>query len=137
MIRVKVAEILARLDRKEEVPVSQVGFLGMLLSEIGKRASEINDPALNALMAQVGIYSVSDAKAAEIMTWRERWPADLSAQMLELKRTAPVREFCHLMALRASRGCSAKKAAALKLSGEKGRQSLAAAKAAGLLSPSG
>lgn len=136
MIRVKVVDILARLDRKEEVPVSQVGFLGMLLGEIGKRAAEINDPALNALMAQVGIYSVSDAKASEFMTWRERWPADIAAQMVELKRTAPVREFCHLMALRASRGCSAKKAAALKLSGEKGRQSRAE-KAAGLLPPGG
>lgn len=136
MIRVKTHELIERVAKMEPIPPSELAFFRMLLAEVGKRAAEINDPALNSLMAQLGIYSIPEARARELMTWRDRWPKDISAQMVELKRTAPVREFCHLMSLRASRGCSAKKAAALKLSGEKGRQSRAA-KAAGLPAPGG
>lgn len=35
-------------------------ILGKILHEVGVRASEINDPELNALMCRLAIYEVSD-----------------------------------------------------------------------------
>lgn len=35
-------------------------IFGCILAEVGERASEINDPKLNALMCRLAIYSISD-----------------------------------------------------------------------------
>lgn len=35
-------------------------ILGCLLSKVGERAAEINDPKLNALMCQLTIYTIAD-----------------------------------------------------------------------------
>jgi len=35
-------------------------IFGMLLHKVGERASEINDPELNALMCRLAIYAISD-----------------------------------------------------------------------------
>ena len=39
------------------IPIS---ILGKLLAEVGERASELNDPKLNALMCRLAIYEESD-----------------------------------------------------------------------------
>ena len=35
-------------------------IFGMLLAEVGERATELNDNKLNALMCRLGIYDISD-----------------------------------------------------------------------------
>jgi hypothetical protein len=35
-------------------------IFGHILAEVGERASEINDPKLNALMCRLAIYDISD-----------------------------------------------------------------------------
>jgi len=40
-------------------------ILASILSEVGKRASELNDPQLNALMCRLTIYSIADPASPE------------------------------------------------------------------------
>ena len=37
-----------------------LAILGQLLAEVGERASELNDPSLNALMCRLTIYTIAD-----------------------------------------------------------------------------
>jgi hypothetical protein len=40
-------------------------IFGRLLAQVAERAAELNDPKLNALMMQLGLYSVADPMSPE------------------------------------------------------------------------
>lgn len=44
------------------VPIS---IFGDILSKVGERAAELNDPQLNALMCRLAIYSVADPESPD------------------------------------------------------------------------
>lgn len=56
-------EILINSEMREmRIPLNI--FKGILIS-VGKRASELNDPKLNALMCRLSIYDISDPLCPE------------------------------------------------------------------------
>lgn len=44
----------------QAVLLQPIRILGRLLAEVGERAAQLNDPALNALMCRLTIYTVAD-----------------------------------------------------------------------------
>jgi hypothetical protein len=53
-------------DRKQtEILIQPLNILKGLLVELGERASELNDPILNALMCRMTIYSIADPQDPE------------------------------------------------------------------------
>ena len=43
-----------------ESTCAEISELGTLLQQVSTRAAEIDDPKLNALMCQLGLYSIAD-----------------------------------------------------------------------------
>jgi len=62
MWKVNTPQLLKEILENNETQILRVplSVFGHLLSEVGERASELNDPKLNALMCRLAIYEVSD-----------------------------------------------------------------------------
>lgn len=60
--RVNTPQLLKEIIGNNETSVlsKPLAIFGRILAEVGERASEINDPKLNALMCRLAIYEVSD-----------------------------------------------------------------------------
>ena len=60
--RVNTPQLLKEIIGNNETAVlsKPLAIFGRILAEVGERASEINDPKLNALMCRLAIYEVSD-----------------------------------------------------------------------------
>lgn len=60
--RVHTPQLLDEIASCSNQPILKIplNMLRMLLAQVGKRAAELNDPKLNALMCQLTIYSVAD-----------------------------------------------------------------------------
>jgi hypothetical protein len=60
--RVNTPQLLKEIMQNNGVSVlaRPLSIFGRILWEVGERASEINDPKLNALMCRLAIYEVSD-----------------------------------------------------------------------------
>ena len=60
--RVNTPQLLKEIIGNNETAVlsKPLAIFGRILAEVGERASELNDPKLNALMCRLAIYEVSD-----------------------------------------------------------------------------
>jgi hypothetical protein len=60
--RVNTPQLLKEIIGNNETSVlsKPLAIFGRILAEVGERASELNDPKLNALMCRLAIYEVSD-----------------------------------------------------------------------------
>lgn len=53
------------LPRKMGVMLTPINQFRLLLSEVAERASELNDPKLNALMCRMTLYEIADPESSE------------------------------------------------------------------------
>lgn len=62
MWKVNTPGLLKEITKNNQTAVLKIPLtiFGNLLAEVGERASEINDPKLNALMCRLAIYAESD-----------------------------------------------------------------------------
>jgi hypothetical protein len=62
MWRVNTPQLLKEIMQNNEVAIlsKPLAIFGTILAEVGERASELNDPKLNALMCRLAIYEVAD-----------------------------------------------------------------------------
>jgi len=60
--RVNTPQLLKEIIGNNETAIlsKPLSIFGRILAEVGERASELNDPKLNALMCRLAIYEVSD-----------------------------------------------------------------------------
>ena len=60
--RVHTPNLLQEIGNNPQcvILVKPLQILGILLSDVGERAAELNDDKLNKLMIQLGIYSIAD-----------------------------------------------------------------------------
>ena len=65
--KVHVPELLKEIaeNSKSDVLAKPLQILGGILYKVGERASELNDPELNALMCRLAIYTISDPKSKD------------------------------------------------------------------------
>lgn len=60
-----------------------LGIFGQLLAEVGKRAAQINDPQLNALMCRLAIYEIADPYSPHYDEARVRGIMELAITRVE------------------------------------------------------
>jgi hypothetical protein len=62
MWRVNTPQLLKEIMQNNEVAIlsKPLEIFATILAEVGERASELNDPKLNALMCRLAIYEVAD-----------------------------------------------------------------------------
>lgn len=48
------------VNNETSILAKPLSIFGRILAEVGERASELNDPKLNALMCRLAIYEISD-----------------------------------------------------------------------------
>jgi hypothetical protein len=62
MWRVNTPQLLKEIMQNNEVSIlsKPLTIFATILAEVGERASELNDPKLNALMCRLAIYEVAD-----------------------------------------------------------------------------
>lgn len=60
--RVNTPQLLREVLQNNETSIlsKPLNIFGKILAEVGERASELNDPKLNALMCRLAIYEVAD-----------------------------------------------------------------------------
>lgn len=56
-----------------------LNIFGKILAQVGERASELNDPKLNALMCRLSIYEISDP-------YSENYDAELTNKIINEKQ---------------------------------------------------
>jgi hypothetical protein len=69
---------IARNNESSSILSIPIQVFGNLLFAVGERASQLNDPELNALMARLTIYSVADPQSPD-------YNADILHDLLEMK----------------------------------------------------
>ena len=83
--KIHTPNLLNEIAKNPECSILKIPLkmLGLILFAVGERASELNDPRLNALMCQLTIYAIADPhsphydvqKAREVMrglAWTEK-----------------------------------------------------------------
>lgn len=80
--RVNTPQLLKEImDNNETQPLRiPIAAFGHILSDVGKRASELNDPELNSLMCRLAIYEISDPYSKE-------YNAELTDKTINYKTT--------------------------------------------------
>jgi hypothetical protein len=79
--RVNTPQLMREILGNNETAVlsKPLAIFGRILAEVGDRASELNDPKLNALMCRLAIYEVSDP-------YNENYDAELTNTTIEAGR---------------------------------------------------
>lgn len=52
-------------NTNQPILVKPLNIFGKLLAAVGERASELNDPKMNALMCRLTIYSIADPESPD------------------------------------------------------------------------
>jgi hypothetical protein len=65
--RVNTPGLLSEISLNPQCAIMRIPLriFANLLSEVGERAAELNDPRLNALMCRLAIYSVADPNSPD------------------------------------------------------------------------
>jgi len=77
--RVNTPQLLKEILQNKETQAltMPLQIFSLILSEVGQRASELNDDKLNALMCRLAIYEISDP-------YNKNYDADLTNKTIEL-----------------------------------------------------
>ena len=77
--RVNTPQLLKEILQNKETQAltMPLQIFSLILSEVGQRASELNDDKLNALMCRLAIYEISDP-------YNKNYDSDLTNKTIEL-----------------------------------------------------
>jgi len=79
--RVNTAGLLSEIvahNPSAAILAKPIQILGIILSEVGQRAAELNDPKLNKLMARLALYAETDP-------YSEHYSEEITQKVLSFK----------------------------------------------------